>query len=240
MDRICIEVRRRVERCQITTRPLTRKSVQVFYPNWNTDPYKKWATNFVRKNHWRVTTVFPEQEDALQECAAIFSHCANKYGYKVNNAKWFMSLYIQSVLNKFCRHSVKDSQYRDTIAVNYDLLGMNVDTSELPSDSDDGFDEDISYDASESNAPLCAAIAESSEEVKTLLVKLMNAPAPLVNQLFGRKPGMAFLPPPHKEKDKEIDARLRVTFGLVNPVPKPRRRQPPNLVEKLRDLLDCN
>lgn len=238
MERICIAIRR-IERICIGRPKVKRINVQVFYPRWDTGTYQKWARNFVRSNYWRVQNIFPDQEDALQECAVIFSRCANMYGYKVNNPKWFMSLYMRSVYNNFCRFSENDTKYRGLVASNYDIECAPLDTESV--DSVGNYSENMYSIPEDSNAPLYTAISEASDEVKTLLECLLKSPPELVNRLFDRKPGFGtYLPLPDKVRDREIDARLRYTFGLASPIAKPRRRQPPNLVEKLRDLFDCS
>lgn len=236
MERICIAIRR-IERICIGRPRVKRINAQVFYPRWDTGTYQKWTRNFVRSNYWRVENIFPDQEDAVQECAVIFSRCANAYGYKVNNPKWFMSLYMRSVQNNFCRFSENDAKYRGLVASNYDIEGSDAGYS---TDSDGGSLESINSIPEDSNAPLYTAISEASDEVRTLLECLLKAPPSLVNRIFDRHPGGVYLPPPDKARDSKIDARLRYTFGLASPIAKPRRRQPPNLVEKLRDLFDCH
>jgi hypothetical protein len=231
VERVCIEVRKKVERVCIHKQQPVRTKVDIFYPQWR-GTYQQWARNFVRKNYWRIENTFPDEEDALQECAVIFSHCANMYGYKVNNPKWFMSLYMRSVHNKFCRHSIKDTEYRTIIANN------TYDPSYADHSAD--FDKSSSHNHTLSDAPLQTAISEASDEIKTLIAHLLTSPPELVNELFDRKAGAGYyLPPPDKERDRAIDAKLRYTFGLPSPIPRPRHRQPPNLVDKLRDLLDC-
>lgn len=170
-----------------------------FVPKWE-DPYKSWAAAYVHKNAWRVVNLFDEEE-CLQECGAlVFARCCQYYVGKVEglNPKWFMSLFKRAVANEIHTWSVKSKEKREGLA-NYAI--------EVRSKV-----EDIEY------APtiLQAAIAEASDELKTVIAAIGTAPTEFLELLL------------EEANDKTWSRRLCRLCGIaINE----------NIISELRSLL---
>jgi hypothetical protein len=107
-----------------------RKVKQPYRPAW-TGVYENWSRAWVDKNFWRVQRHFGGKEDAVQECAAIFAKCINRYQFSVifptytkkgrdPTAAWFMSLYKRSVYNAWIRYAELDSADRALLIYEYE------------------------------------------------------------------------------------------------------------------------
>lgn len=91
----------------VARRPLDRKKLFV----WK-GTFENWSRAWVRKHAWRVRHVFGSEEDALQECAYVFSYCLNKYSATVDNAAWMMRLYKLVLVSHWNDASEKDRKIR--------------------------------------------------------------------------------------------------------------------------------
>lgn len=123
--------------------------------------FEKWSKNFVFKNYWRVSRLM-DQEDALQECAVVFSECKKRYiegqEGRVDNAAWFMSLYQTCLRNHFNLLSRR---------ANHSLPLSYVDRIEIT-------------ETCESEGPLLASLSEMPKEAKEVLRKIAEAPSELL------------------------------------------------------------
>jgi hypothetical protein len=214
-----------------------RREPPWFNPKWNdVHSYRRWAEHFVEKNHWRVTHLFPEKEDALQECAAIFFHCHRKYyGPRVDNAAWFMSLYKRAVINKFNKYAIADqNKYRA-------IIDDNTTVSAIESGFH-GWEEHEYYDPDhhtiepweEPSAHFIVALNDMPSEVKLVLNRLLEAPNELRTWLFRRPRPAHDLPKPDPALwMKSVDRRLHRVFSI----PYGPNGETYNIVERLRDLV---
>jgi hypothetical protein len=83
-------------------------------PEWR-GPFEGWAKRWVAENYWRVQNHVGSPEDALQECALIFTYCIKYYGETVDNPAWFMALFKISVQRRWCSYSLCDHRRRDGV-----------------------------------------------------------------------------------------------------------------------------
>lgn len=210
-------------------RPIhVRRDLKPFEPVWERSAYEKWTKGFVFKNHWRVKHIFPTQDDAVQECAAIFVICRNKYQNSINrdpdyqgdrlmNDKWFMTLYMRSVSNKWCRFAQWDARERDLWLE--DSIGIDDnDATGSGKGGDDPFANALNKAVhlvpgfTDVNAgPLSVAISELPSEVRTVFNRLIAAPDEFLAFLFG---GNANVTTADEASLAALDRRLRHFFGL--------------------------
>lgn len=61
------------------------------------------TVNHLHKNKWRLKGVI-EKSEVLKDAYMIYLECLDRYGDKVDNSKWFFSLYRTCYINYF--HSV--------------------------------------------------------------------------------------------------------------------------------------
>lgn len=156
----------------------------LFVPEWETGSFQPWAKKFVEKNYWRVAHVLQDKEDAHAHCAMVFALCLDKYIYnpvkgkkRVDNPRWFMSLFQRAVINQFHKLAEKDTQYRDTIdtSVGFDNPLTNQDEARYV-----GIDRNA--------GPLSVAITELPFEYRLVLNRLLESPAELIAFLFHSVP----------------------------------------------------
>jgi len=132
------------------------KRIIIKRPVWQPDPqiYEAWARAYVHANYWRVRRVF-EYDDAIQECRLIYVKCWRQYEGRVDNAAWFMALYMRAVTNDF-----------NTFARRNQRLALH----------DAATVEQVDY----SNGPLLAVLASASEELREVLRVIAVAPSELL------------------------------------------------------------
>ena len=140
-------------------RPVYKRPMPRF--EWKDSPFEGYARKYVKKHFWRVKAVLFTEEDALQQAALVFARCRNAYEGKVDNPAWFMSLFKIALVNEWHSLAVADS--------------ATVRCSEMP----DGYDETVQPDG-----PLAAAVAGASNELRTFLRVLGNAPAEFLDILL--------------------------------------------------------
>jgi hypothetical protein len=161
----------------IKRRPLVinPKSPLFYHPEWS-GVFEKYSRSFVYKHYWRVRHVVDSNEDALQECAIVFSKCKHKYEFVVNNPRSFMKIYQTALNNYWNTMSVKDAQQRDVIE--------EVSTeAEVCRTIEECIHNNYSHDVE------CrVALNELSEEAKAVLSAIMDAPQHVIRFIFGRRP----------------------------------------------------
>jgi hypothetical protein len=108
-------IRRRpfIKRRSITI--IRRTLPTVYHPQWQ-GPFEKYSRSFVSKHYWRVKNIVDSPEDAVQECAVVFSKCKAKYEYMVDNPRWFMRLYQVSLVNYLNKLSTTDTKKRTILS----------------------------------------------------------------------------------------------------------------------------
>lgn len=131
-------------------------------PQWQ-GVFEKWSRNFVHQNFWRVRKLFGTEEDALQECALIFARCRKYYCHKINTNAHFMSLYKTAVFNDFQTFSTRDTRERFVLDQE-----KTVSNYAYPGDGPES----------------AAAIDALSDEAKTVLATLADAPGEVINFIF--------------------------------------------------------
>ena len=120
--------------------------------------FEYWARGYASRNMWRVKEVFGDYEDAVQECALIFTRCANKYNGTIDNPKWMMALFKRAVENEFNSYAVKDGRMREL-----PMLEEQI-------DHNPGF--------------LIAAVANASEELRAFIDAFVNTPTELADLIL--------------------------------------------------------
>lgn len=142
--------------------------------------FEKWSRQWVRRNHWRVKSMMPTEDDALQECALIFCKCLDRYATTVDNPAWFMALYKTSVTRAWATFAIKDGGHRETFV---DSRHLAVTDGQLCAVGDE--DTVIVAPAEQGAGPLAVALSEVSQECRDVLGMLADAPADVVEYLFG-------------------------------------------------------
>jgi len=122
----------------------------------------------VYKNFWRVREKFGTQEDAIQECIVIFLKCADRYAGTVDNARWFMSLYTQSVHNAWV--NAAKASTKSGGSVSFDAATTLVEAL-YPQAAD---------------ATLATSIAECGAEVADAFMTIVNAPGEFAEFFVGK------------------------------------------------------
>lgn len=155
-------------RLPIRRRPLPNR----FQPDL-THVVARWTRKWVDRNYWRVRHIIDSKEDAYQECMVILSICYDRYVRhgKVNNQKWFESLYIRSVINAWNSWSRVDEQERSVVAHDVELpevLGQ-------------------SYNA----GPAAVMLRELSTDARIVLETMMDAPIHVIDFILAGITGNA-------------------------------------------------
>lgn len=127
---------------------------------WPRSPFEKYATEFSRRNQWRVEATLGSLRDCIQECAYRWVFCRNRYANSVNNPAWFMALYKATIVNAFHTYGKKDHYLR--------TIGL-----EPP-------DVSIEYSA----GPALVALEQASVELHAVLALLADAPAEVLEMLL--------------------------------------------------------
>lgn len=95
-----------------------------FRPIWP-GPIEGHAINTVRYYYGRLNA-WHEFDDLLQEAYIVFIKCKRAYGSKVDNPAWFMSLFSNSLRNRFInliRHGPRYNFIEDLEAINIEATG---------------------------------------------------------------------------------------------------------------------
>jgi hypothetical protein len=79
--------------------------------------FENWSRKWVHDHFWRVRAEFQTEEDALQECALIWSRCVKAYAAKIHEPKHLMALFKTAVARDWHSAATKDSARRDHLAV---------------------------------------------------------------------------------------------------------------------------
>jgi DNA-directed RNA polymerase specialized sigma24 family protein len=132
-----------------------------FIPVWG-GTYEAWARRYVQQNLWRINKLHT-REDALQECAVIFLRCARLYQETDKmNPRWFGSLFRIAVVNDFNTFARRNRRMTE---------------AEAQAAQDYASHHHIEL----SDGPLLALINKGSEELKTVLRVINDAPSELLN-----------------------------------------------------------
>jgi len=127
--------------------------------------FEKWSRGFVKRNFWRVSALFLTEEDALQECAAIFLHCRNKYAGKLDEPKHLMALYQTALTRAWHTFASRDPHFR--------CVFMDDDT---PS-----YDPEPTYNG----GPLSVLLSQCDAELRALITAIAEAPSEFLGIIFG-------------------------------------------------------
>jgi len=141
-------------------------------------PIEGFVINYLKRNYWRVSALWT-YEDAFSEAQVLFYDLYNRYVThgKVDNIKWFMTLYKKSFINLIHSQSVKDSTYRETIIPINTFVTSDSELAELESRL---FGIEPS---SEKSVTLKLLIEQAPNEIKTLVSVIAKAPAELLDSL---------------------------------------------------------
>src|SRR3974390_258810 len=93
-----------------------------FEPEWP-GSFEHWTRSYLRVHHWKIRNQM-DFEDAVQECAAIWTWCLKKTtsrGGRIDNGGWFMRYYQRAVATWLITQSNKDSKRRAMLA-DYQLI----------------------------------------------------------------------------------------------------------------------
>lgn len=102
----------------------------------------------------------------MQTAGEVFARCANRYGDKVDNAAWFMSLFQTALSREFHSLSREWSAHRDA-------------------EQDYAHDQSYNADLPEHEAgSLLTILGEASDELKTILTTIATAPAEVLSLLL--------------------------------------------------------
>lgn len=128
--------------------------------------FENWSRGFVKRNFWRVSAIFSSEEDALQECAAIFVHCRNKYACKLDEPKHMMSLYQTALTRAWHTYASKDPHFRYSYLE--EKAAQQEDTHAVLNDG-----------------PLAVALSQCDAELSTVIHAIIEAPAEFLAIIFG-------------------------------------------------------
>lgn len=131
-----------------------------------TQTIDKWTHKWVNRHYWRVRHIVDSEEDAYQECMVVLSKCYDRYVRhgRVNNQKWFESLYMTSVINRWNNMSRLDERERSLVVSTVD--------ADPPNDIDS-----VSYN----DGPAYVSWCELSAEARIVLETMMDAPMAVID-----------------------------------------------------------
>lgn len=138
---------------------LTRKALKY---EWANSPFEGWARRYIQNNFWRVRYSMGTEDDALQECAMLFVKLSRKYAVTVNDPRWMMALFKTTVTRHFATLSSWDSDNRPSGAAVGEIA------------------EGVDY----SLGPLSVALAQGTDDLRTLVRALANAPSDFLTLIF--------------------------------------------------------
>jgi hypothetical protein len=135
-------------------------------PRWE-GTFENYSKGFVHKNEWRTRSIVPSREDALQECAEVFSRLQNIYSTSVTEPKHFMALYKTALVRHWqclVRKQFHSPDYTElTEQVEQSLTQTQVC---LP------------------DSALAEVWQQASKELKAALTLIVNAPSDLLGILL--------------------------------------------------------
>jgi len=130
---------------------------------WN-GVFENWSRKFVKRNFWRVAAIFQTEEDALQECAAIFIKCRNRYIGRVVEARHMMALYQTALNRSWNTFSSRDPHFRVVFAEREE---MSIDEPETAWDM-----------------KLSKLLSEVDAELKVAIIAIIEAPDEFLSIIF--------------------------------------------------------
>ena len=134
-------------------------------PQWE-GTFENYSRSFVYKNRGRAEQTLPTRDDALQECAVVFTRIISKYGTTVTEPRHFMALYKTALANHWI-DLVRKQALRPV------LTPM---TEEIEKQWKEQGDID--------GTPVQLLWRQASRELKAVLTKIANGPQEIVNLLL--------------------------------------------------------
>jgi hypothetical protein len=192
-------------------------------PEWRGGPFEAYASNWVRKNHWRASHTLPDREDAMAECALVFAKCLDRYilnpdkgakpGYKqVTEPAHFMALFKTALYYRWIRLQEEEAAYNSVID-----SGLSADAIIAAAESPDYEHGKQGRSAPVSLAPrienegmLASAVAYSSRELRHVLAVMLAAPDDVVQAITADIMG----DPLRKANRQRINSRIQRMLGL--------------------------
>jgi hypothetical protein len=183
-----------MDRKKLKTSILKQRPCLRYIPEWS-PPFQIWSRRWVDRNFWRVAEKVGTKEDAMQECALIFSRCAMKYRDTIDNPAWFMGIYKVSVINEWNRYSLKARIYRDH---EFCMTARESELLDQPSDDNAG--------------PLLIEFAECRREIANALDLISELPSETLSIFLARDERTSTRP---RMLDSENDLVRRISTSFA-------------------------
>jgi len=129
----------------------------MYEPQWK-GVFEHWTKSYMFVHHWKVRDEF-DFDEAVQECAAIFSWCLRKTtgrGGRIDNDKWFMRYYQRAVGTWVITQANKQTGRRAKAQAYFDPQPEET---------------------TEQAGPLAAKIRGASKELQAVLKVIFNSPS---------------------------------------------------------------
>ena len=146
----------------MTKRPRVRVTKPTFNPVDELPTCTGWATNYIRKNLWRVTRVPYDThtfEDMVQDAMVYFLVCADRYE-DVTDARHFMALFKTCVTNHVHKHATRITRRPDHA---YGLAGHDS--------ADDALDLIATYDNALAELHIRLLVEDAPPAIQTILAQ---------------------------------------------------------------------
>lgn len=131
---------------------------QYIIPEWEGSVFQKWSKKFCADNVWRVRNTTGDYEDCLQECYMQYLYCRQHYPNVTANH--FNYMFMLAVHNVFDTAATRDSNLRDAM-------------SRMPKPTE----------SCESDAQLAVTLSSASDELKSVLKIILEAPQEVMEVL---------------------------------------------------------
>lgn len=129
--------------------------------------FESWSRGFVKRNFWRVSALFLSEEDALQECAAIFLHCRNKYAGKLDEPKHLMALYQTALTRAWHTFASQDPHFRCAFI------------------EDDAMKCEAESEPDYNCGPLAVLLTQCDAQLRAVIHAIIEAPNEFLHIIFG-------------------------------------------------------
>ena len=126
--------------------------------------FERWSHGWVHKNYWRIRHICPSHEDAMQIVALLFVECIHRYGDRIDNPRWLMSLFSRMVINHWNRLAVIDKRQRELVS--------------------DVMLDDVPEQVTHQMTSLIDILSSLPDELHHVLNILMEAPAEIIDLLI--------------------------------------------------------
>lgn len=195
-------LRRRIQRRQIHRHRLQVNFPFEHMPDWRGGAFEKWAHSWVARNFWRVSYYFNnDSQDAVQECALLYSKCCARYGGVVDDPSWMMTLFKVSVQRRWIYLSKRSTEHGEL----FDLRCTD-ERAEAHGRSTRGHIHN--------EGPFNIKVAELPHEVSDVLAAVIDAPTHVLEFIFA--PGIRR---GHAKSNAIVNRRLRRLFGTIGNLP---------------------